>query len=107
VEENEMNAVEYCKSLNVGDKIKFRSEKQRFTVKAKSDRFLVCTKPFNLKKTCLYTIIDLDKMIRGADNYGGRYDYMIQDEINQCLADLELGDTEVSYRNYVQLDIEM
>jgi hypothetical protein len=102
-----MNELEYCNSLNVGDKIKFRSEKRRFTVKAKSDRFLVCTKPFNLKKTCLYTIIDLERMVRGADNFGGRYDYMDQNEIDQCLKDLESGDTEVSYRNYVSLWVEI
>jgi hypothetical protein len=32
---------------------------------------------------------------------------MDQNEIDQCLKDLESGDTEVSYRNYVSLWVEI
>mgnify|MGYP000858721777 FL=1 len=99
---------DYCKGLKVGDKIKFINEKQRYTIKAKSDRFIICTKPFNLKKTCLYTIIDLERMVRGAnDRVFNPYNYMIQDDINECLSDLESGKVEVSYRNCVSLDVEL
>lgn len=52
--------IAYCQNLKVGDKIKFKSEKQRYIVKAKDNRYLICTKPFNLQKTVLYTIVDLD-----------------------------------------------
>lgn len=35
-------------NFKVGDKIKFAEEKQRYTVKAVSGRYLIYTKPFNL-----------------------------------------------------------
>ena len=50
--------------VEVGDKIKFKSEKQRYTVKACNDRFAIATKPFNARKTFLYTIIDFRNKIR-------------------------------------------
>lgn len=72
------NIIDYCRLLKIGDKIKFKNEKQRYTVKAKSERFLICTKPFNLRKTCLYSIIDLNRLIRGTNNLiFNPYDYMI------------------------------
>lgn len=99
---------DYCENLKVGDKIKFISEKQRYTIKARSDNFIICTKPFNLKKTCIYTIIDLERMVRGANNMiFNPYDYMIQEDINRCLSDLEEGEVEVSYRNCIPLDVDI
>jgi hypothetical protein len=55
-------------SWNVGDKIRFRGEKQRYTVQAVSERFAVLTKPFNPRRTVLYTIVDFEKQIRGTEN---------------------------------------
>ncbi|MGJ0846527.1 hypothetical protein ACR77J_07555 [Tissierella praeacuta] len=99
---------DYFESLKVGDKIRFMGEKQKYTIKAKSDRFIICTKPFNLKRTCLYTIVDLERMVRGAnDRVFNPYNYMVQEDINECLKDLESGKVEVSYRNCVPLDIDM
>ena len=46
------------RAIPVGTKIKFREEKQKYTVRASSPFFAVCTKPFNAQKTVLYTIID-------------------------------------------------
>ena len=51
-----------------GDRIKFASERQRYTVMAASKRYLVCTKPFNLRHTVLYTIVDLVMCTRGTEN---------------------------------------
>lgn len=103
-----MKMISHCMKSNVGDKIKFKSEKQKYTIKAKSERFLICTKPFNLKKTCLYTIIDLDRLVRGTNNMVfNPYDYMVQEDIDECLNDLESGEIEVSHRNCVTLDVEI
>lgn len=97
---------EYCHTLKVGDKIKFKSEKQRYTVMAKSWRFLICTKPLNCRKTVLYTIIDLDRLERGPNNLiFNLYDYMVQKDIDECLKDLMAGKTELSYRRSIPLDI--
>jgi hypothetical protein len=103
-----VSEIQYCRGLKVNDKIKFTSEKQKYTVKAKSDKFIICTKPFNLKKTCLYTIVDLDRLVRGPNNLVfNNYDYMVQDDINECLKDLECGEIEVSHRRSIKLDIEI
>jgi len=100
--------IKYCKTLKIGDKIKFIPEKQKYTIKEKSDRYLICTKPFNLKKTVLYTIVDLKRLVRGTnDRIFNSYDYAVQEDIDECLRDLELEQIEVSHRNCVKLDIEM
>lgn len=84
-------------------KIKFDRERQGYTVRASNDRFMVCTKPFNLQKTVLYTIVDREKKIRGTENLvfglGAETDI-------QCLEMLErltAGKTEISHRNRRQL----
>lgn len=94
---------------NVGDKIKFAEEKKPYTVIACDGRFLVCTKPFNLKHTVQYTIVDLLKRIRGADNYwtwGGHYDYSKKDECEQCIRDIYTGEVQISKRNVIPLKID-
>ncbi|WP_148289423.1 hypothetical protein [Fibrella aestuarina] len=35
-----------------------------------ADRFLICTKPFNPRRTVLYTIVDLKKGIHGTAGSG-------------------------------------
>lgn len=94
-------------ALNPGDRIKFAGEKQRYTVRAVSSdgRWAICTKPFNLQHTVLYTIVDFDSGVRGPDNYGG-LGYESGDEIRRAMNWLEAGDAEVSYRYDVYLDIE-
>jgi len=93
--------------VGVGDRIKFRGERQRYTVQAASDRFAVCTKPFNLENTVLYTIIDFEQLVRGADDYIlGKYDYDEPDACVKALAELDAGEMKVSRRNNVALEIE-
>lgn len=110
LKEEYKDIIEYCKNLKVGDKIKFASEKRKYTVKAKDDRYLICTKPFNVQKTVLYTIIDLERLVRGINNMVfNSYDYTIQEDIDECLVDLQQHNNglEVSHRNCIKLDIEM
>jgi len=95
-------------NYKVGDKIYFKGEKFPYVIQACDERFLVCTKPFNLQHTVQYTIVDLEKGIRGADNYwkwGGHYDYSKQEECQKCLIDLYRGEVEISSRNVVELEI--
>lgn len=51
--------------MRIGDKIKVCREVQRYTVQALDDRYVIMTKPFNARKTYLYSIIDLEKKTRG------------------------------------------
>lgn len=98
--------------ISVGDKIKFKSEKQRYTVQACDDRFVIATKPFNARKTFLYTIIDLKEKIRGADDWHCKHEYNIPEEARLGLIGLnnnglyDIQSIQISHRNRVKLDIE-
>ncbi len=109
LKEQNKNIINYCKKLKVGDKIKFQSEKQRYTVQAKSERFIICSKPFNARKTYLYTIIDLDRYVRGAVDliFGLNHDVNNPTDAQFCLEDLEKGEYGVSHRNCIRLDVEI
>lgn len=91
----------------VGDLIKFFEEKQRYTVQAAGKRYLVCTKPFNPKKTVLYTIVDLEDKWRSTnDLVFNSYDYETPEGCALCLRDLERNKVGLSRRNRVPLLIE-
>ena len=97
-----------CINLTPGDRIKFQSERQRYTVRAVSSdgRWVICTKPFNLRHTVLYTIIDFDSGVRGPDNLVFSFGYESEKDIVDGMGWLESGDMGVSVRYDVYLDIE-
>jgi hypothetical protein len=43
-------------------------ERQRYKVMARDERFVILTKPFNAKKTYIYSIADLQREERGPCN---------------------------------------
>lgn len=93
-------------AVSVGDKVKFQEETQRYTVRACNDRFAVCNKPFNPRRTVLYTVVDFAARIRGTENliFG-----MGAETVQQCeamLKRLASGETAVSRRNQTALRIE-
>lgn len=93
-------------NFKYGQKIYFPDEKRPYKVRACNERFAVCTKPYNPMRTVLYTIIDLKREVRGTENliFGMGFD---SDEY--CVAALNRlvsGETEVSYRNFVDLNIQ-
>lgn len=94
--------------INVGDKIKFERETHRYTVRAKGKRYLVCTKPFNARRTVLYTVVDSIKNIRGTENLTFSMGAETTQECEEMIARLEATEnpTEVSRRNSVDLKIE-
>jgi hypothetical protein len=89
-----------------GDKIYFKEEKKPYTVRACSKRFLVCTKPFNPKHTVLYTIVDLTLNIRGTENMIFCQGFETDIECEEALERLKTGESEVSHRNQIELNIE-
>jgi hypothetical protein len=123
---------EVMAKIPVGSKVKFASEKMRYTVQASDERFSICTKPFNLKRTVLYSIIDFDEDVRGPENLifgmgaetrkqceemldrlNGRNPEYDQDVEVYKQAGIDPADltrtpypTEVSHRNRCELDIE-
>jgi len=95
------------KKMKVGDKIKFLEEKQKYTIRAIGKRYAVCTKPFNVKKTLLYTIIDFKDKIRGTENLVFSLGAETDKECQGMLERLENNDTKISHRNFIQLNIEL
>jgi hypothetical protein len=91
--------------FRVGQKIKFSTEKHRYTIQACNERFLICTKPFNAKRTVLYTIVDLKESIRGSDNLVFCHGYETRDHCERALELLINGDIGISYRNRIMLDL--
>lgn len=92
--------------VKVGDKVKFEEERQAYTVQARNERFIICTKPFNVRKTTLYTIIDLERGVRGRDNLIFGMGYETPEQIQDNMERLARGDMEVSYRNFIDLRVE-
>ena len=94
--------------FKVGDRIKFKSEKQSYRICAADERFAVCIKPFNLRKTTIYTIVDLERGVRGPDNRIFCEGYETDEDAERALKQLQSGEIEVSHRSsrYLDLDIE-
>ena len=98
--------------VRAGDKIKFREERGAYTVQARSIRYLVCTKPFNPKRTVLYTIIDLEQGIRGTENMVFGLGQETREQCYETLLRLHgispdmIEASEISYRNRIELDVE-
>ncbi len=90
----------------VGDLIKFKSQKQRYRVQACNERYLVCTKPFSVRKTVMYTIVDLKEQVRGTENLIFCMGFETKELCEEALERLTNGDSEVSHRNRIDLDIE-
>jgi len=89
-----------------GQKVKFKSEKQRYTVICESRRYAICTKPFNVKHTVLYTIIDQFRNVREPENLIFGMGAETKEQCLEMLVRLLDGQTEVSKRYYLELDIE-
>jgi hypothetical protein len=94
--------------LKRGDKVKLNQFKQRFTVQAASENFAILTKPFNLKKTYSYTILDFRKNLRNRDNqvFGFWEDYDNKEGATIALDALEKGEIEISHKGPLPIDIE-
>jgi hypothetical protein len=64
----ELPALDQLAHCPLNTRIWFEEESQPYRVRARSSRYLVCTKPFNPKHTVLYTIVDLVENVRGPEN---------------------------------------
>ena len=90
----------------VGASILFAEEKMSYKVQACNERFAVCTKPFNPKRTVLYTIVDFRKGIRGTENLIFCFGFDTQALCEEALERLTHAESEVSHRNRIPLNIE-
>lgn len=97
------------RAAQVGDHVAFYEEAQRYQIQARGERYLICTRPFHAGRTVLYTIIDLEDRVRGAENLVLGAGAETRQQCEEMLARLEgrAGDfpTEVSKRNRVPLRV--
>lgn len=119
--------------IKVGDKIKFKDEVLQYDIKAFNGRYAICTRKLHrrhdadllhhkvsmnayasfteaynaLKDNAVYTIIDFKNVVRSSDDsVFGVYDYSVQQDIDECLESLKLGNTSLSKRAMIKLEIE-
>ena len=93
--------------VKVGDKVYVPSEKKPYKVRARDDRYIICTKPFNLQRTVLYFIVDLVDKWRAPDNMVFCRGYETDEDCQERLAELQNGEIELSRRRGVLLDIDI
>lgn len=96
----------FGEKVPVGTKIKFKNEKQRYTVQASNHFLSVMTKPFNAKKTVIYTIVDWHEQIRGTENLVFGMGAETRQDCEEMLERITQGETEISYRNRATLEQE-
>ena len=93
--------------VEVGDKVYIPKEKRPYKVRARDDRYIICTKPYNPQHTVMYFIIDLEEQRRGPDNMVFCFGYESDEDCAERLKELQEGKIEVSRRRDVPLDIEI
>lgn len=89
----------------IGDKIRFADERGTYIVRAASPRYLVCTRPYNFKRTVFYTIVDLVVEIRGTENLIFGLGAETDRQCWEMLVRILTGESEISHRNRVPLQI--
>lgn len=93
--------------VEVGDKVYVPKEKRPFRIRARDERFIICTKPFNPQRTVRYFIVDLKERVRGPDNMVFCSGYESDEDCAERLKELQSGEIEVSWRRHVDLDIDI
>ena len=102
--------------IKVGDLVKCNEWGQPLTVKAVSDNYFIMVR--NCFGKPLYSICDKtpsafsrNSIVESYPTIGmdfwvfGKFDYFDQEDINQCIAELESGKTELSVRSSCALKI--
>lgn len=87
----------------LGAKVYFAGEKRPYRVRARDDRYAVCTKP--AFGTVIYTVIDVVQAIRGTENLIFGMGAESDEDCEAMLKRISSGSTEISYRNRVPLNV--
>ena len=93
--------------VKIGDKVYIPGHKRPFTVKARDERYIICTKPFNAQHTVIYFIVDLVERWRAPDNLLFCWGYETDEDFRERLKDLQDGIIGLSQRRGIPLDIEI
>lgn len=90
--------------VEVGDKVFVPNETRPYRVRARNERYIICTKPFNIKHTVLYFIVDLAQKWRAPDNMIFCSGYETDEDCQERLKELQSGEIELSRRRGIPLD---
>lgn len=93
--------------VEVGDKVYIPTDKRPYRVRARDDRYIICTKPYNPQHTVLYFIIDLVNRWRAPDNMLFCSGYETDEHCAERLKELQEGKIELSRRRGIPLDIDI
>ena len=93
--------------VEIGDKVYIPEHKRPFRVKARDDRYIICTKPFNAQHTVIYFIVDLVDKWRAPDNMIFCSGYETDEQCQERLKELQSGKIELSVRRGMPLDIDI
>ena len=93
--------------VQVGDKVKIPDQRRRFTVQARDERYIICTKWLNLHHTVIYFIVDLKERKRGPDDRVFCSDYETILQCKERLQELQKGEIFLSRRRSIDLDIDI
>ena len=91
------------KNLKTGDPVYLPCETRPYRVRCRDERYIICTKPFNLQRTVLYFIVDLQEHLRGPDNMVFCFGYETNEQCMERLKELQEGTIEVSRRRSVRI----
>ena len=87
--------------LKPGDPVYLPGEVRPYRVRCRDERYIICTKPYNPKRTVIYFIVDLQEHRRGPDNMVFCFGYETQGQCEERLRELQTGQIEVSRRHDV------
>lgn len=93
--------------VNVGDKVFIPKQKKPYRVRARDDRYIICTKPFNPRHTVIYFIVDLVDKWRAPDNRIFCSGYETDEDCQKRLKELQNSEIELSQRRGIPLDIDI
>lgn len=93
--------------VKVGDKVYVPNEKKPYKVRVRDDRYIICTKPFNVEHTVLYFIVDLVERWRAPDNMIFCSGYETDEDCRERLKELQDGVIELSSRRGIPLDLDI
>lgn len=93
--------------VNIGDKVYIPEHKRPFRVKARDNRYIICTKPYNPQHTVIYFIIDLQDKWRAPDDKVFCSGYKTDDDYKKRLKELQSGEISLSRRRGIPLDIDI
>ena len=93
--------------VEVGDKVYVPTDKKPYRVRCRDERYIICTKPFNLHHTVLYFIVDIYDKWRAPDNRAFCDGYESDEDCIARLSELQNGELELSRRRGIPLEIDI